>query len=219
MKLINLDHSPYASRVRIQVRHKGLELPFVPPAIPLRTPEYAAAYPLAKAPVLELDDGSHLSESTVIMDYLEDLFPEPALRPREPLARAQNAMLVRCADTHLGPALFPLFGELLAPSGDAADLALKFAALEKELGKLQNLLAYLPAFTGRSLQTGDIALAPTVYYIDRIGAAFDRPQLLAACPGIEAWRDWLAQYEAVIRTLDEMGAALDGFLTKSGGAS
>ena len=73
MKLYNLDHSPYATRVRMQIHKKGLEIAIEPPPDALGTPEFLARFPMGKIPVLELDDGSQLPDSWVIMDYLEEV--------------------------------------------------------------------------------------------------------------------------------------------------
>ena len=109
MKLHNRDNSPYATRVRIQLRHKQLPIEICEPAESYRTPEFRAVFPLGKIPLLELDDGRMLAESTVIMDYLEDVFPEPSMRFEDPYLRAVDGMYSRWADTHMAPALFPLF--------------------------------------------------------------------------------------------------------------
>lgn len=203
MKLLNLDNSPYATRVRMQIRHKKLPVDLVSSPIPLRTPEFAAAYPLAKLPVLELDSGENIGESTVIMDYLEDLYPEPALRPDTPLARAHNAMLVRCADNHLAPALFPLFALLLG-AADGVDPQDQLALVETELGKLERLLAERPDSAPRSLLTGDICLTTVIWYVDALAAEFDRENILAAYPAVAAWWQWVRDYPSVALALEEM---------------
>jgi glutathione S-transferase len=219
MKLYNLQNSPFATRVRAFIRHKNLDVEICDPPQALRTAEFAEAFALAKLPVLALGDGDYLSESTVIMDYLEDLHPSQPLVPTEALARAQNRMLERCADTHLGPGLFPLFSELMAPSTDPSVIEQKFEALSKELGKLQNLLAALPDYNRRSLQTGDICLATTVYYVGAMADHFGRGDLLANYPGISSWWDWVNGFPAVIESLEEMAAAHNAFIQRLQGAS
>jgi len=206
MKLLNLDNSPYATRVRIQIRHKKLPVDLLSSPIPLRTPEFAAAYPLAKLPVLELDSGDTIGESTVILDYLEDIYPEPALIPDTPLARAHNGMLVRCADNHLAPALFPLFALLLGAS-DGVDPQAQIALVEAELGKLERLLSNLADSASRSLWTGDICLTTVIWYVNALVAEFGRDDILAAYPAVSAWWQWVQGYPSVADTLQEMAQA------------
>ena len=211
MKLYNLDNSPYASRVRIQIRHKQLPVTICDSPLPLRTPEFAAAYPLAKLPLLELDDGSHIAESTVILDYLEDVFPEPPLRPLEPLPRAHNGMLIRCADNHIAPALFPVFAEFLAPTGESA-LREKFTAVEQEIGKLEALLASQPRRD--NLQTGDIALATVFYFLEFFSKICDREAWLATNQQVGTWWSRVLGFPAVAETIAEVDAAHLAFVAR-----
>ena len=60
MKLYNLDHSPYATRVRMQIDKAGLEVDILPSPLALRSPEILERFPLGKIPVLELDDGNRV---------------------------------------------------------------------------------------------------------------------------------------------------------------
>ncbi len=105
MKLINLAHSPYAARVRMLAYAKGIELDLVAPE-GLNTPEFKQFNILGKVPVL--DTGEQLiPESIVIMDYLEDVFPEPALRPKDPARRALMNIFYRFPDVYIQPVLLP----------------------------------------------------------------------------------------------------------------
>ena len=134
MKLYNADHSPYSTRVRLQVRKKNFPIEITAPPHPLRSPEFLKQFPLGKIPILELDDGTCLGESWVIMEYLEDTQEGISLRPEDPLAKAQMQLFVRYADTHLGPgALFPIFKSLM--QSEERDFVPLVDALRNELNK------------------------------------------------------------------------------------
>jgi glutathione S-transferase len=82
MKLYNHSVAPNPRRVRIFAAEKGVELKLEEVDIlagQSRTPEFLAINASGAVPVLELDDGSHLSESVAICRYLEGLHPEPNL--------------------------------------------------------------------------------------------------------------------------------------------
>jgi glutathione S-transferase len=82
MKLYNHSVAPNPRRVRIFAAEKGIELKLEEVDILAghsRTPEFFAINSSGAVPVLELDDGSHLSESVAICRYLEGLHPEPNL--------------------------------------------------------------------------------------------------------------------------------------------
>ena len=95
MKLYDLPPSPNARRVRIFIAEKGLEIPAV--AVDMtkgenKTPDYLAKNSLGKMPMLELDDGTCITESAAICRYLEDIHPEPPLLGLNAVERAQVEM-------------------------------------------------------------------------------------------------------------------------------
>jgi len=67
------------------------------------SPEYLQLNPKAVVPTL-VHDGRVLVESTVICEYLDDAFPEPALKPRDPLDRARMRLWTKQVDEELQPA-------------------------------------------------------------------------------------------------------------------
>ena len=82
MKLYDFPFAPNPRRLRVYLAETGIEIPRV--TVDLRAGEQRAAEFLAKnphgsLPVLELDDGTLLSESEAIIEYLEELNPEPAM--------------------------------------------------------------------------------------------------------------------------------------------
>lgn len=110
MKLYDLPASPNARRVRIFIAEKGLDIP--KEEIDLSSgyhtsPEYLKKNILGKMPVLELDDGTTISESHAICLYLEQKNPEPSLMGQTPLERAQVEMWNRRMELEL---LIPLMG-------------------------------------------------------------------------------------------------------------
>lgn len=92
MKLYSYWRSTTSYRVRIVLNLKGFDYETKPVNLikaEQRTAKYTALNPQKGVPVLELDDGSHLTQSLAIIDYLDALRPEPAILPTEPLVRAK----------------------------------------------------------------------------------------------------------------------------------
>jgi glutathione S-transferase len=86
VKLYNHSLAPNPRRVRIFAAEKGIELALEEIDIlagQSRMPEFFAQNSSGAVPVLELDDGSYLSESVAICRYLEGLQPEPNLLGRD----------------------------------------------------------------------------------------------------------------------------------------
>ena len=99
MKLYN-EHNPAPNprRVRIFLAEKELAIALV--HVPMRqgahkSAEFLVKNSLGQVPVLELDDGTTLSESIAICRYLEELHPKPALFGENAWQRAQVEMWTR----------------------------------------------------------------------------------------------------------------------------
>lgn len=102
MKLYTYFRSSAAFRVRIALNLKGLA--YVPQFVHLargehRKPEYAQVNAQALVPTLVLDDGTRLTQSLAIIEYLDQKHPQVQLIPGDPLARARVralSLLVAC---------------------------------------------------------------------------------------------------------------------------
>lgn len=212
MKLYNVDHSPYSTRVRIQIRKKNLAISIENPPVTMRTPEFLERFPMGKVPVLELDDGTALPESWVIMEYLEDLFPEPPLRPSDAIEKAQGQLLARYADTHLSPAgLFPLFKRLMVPNG-MKGAETEIEGFYAEMARLERLLKDLPDFKQRDINIGDIALVPSLSYATFVLPLFGEKDIFEHYPTVAAWWQWVLSDEIVKSTDQEMRDAYKTFM-------
>ncbi|QDY99752.1 glutathione S-transferase [Nitratireductor mangrovi] len=98
MKLFDGGRAPNPRRVRMFLAEKGIEVPLVPidmNAMGHRGADVTVRNPLQRLPVLELDDGTILTESVAICRYFEELHPEPALFGRGAVGKAQVEMWQR----------------------------------------------------------------------------------------------------------------------------
>ena len=91
MKLYDFALAPNPRRVRIFLAEKGVELEVVQVAIrdgAQFDPAFRAINPNCTVPVLQLDDGTILNDSSAICRYIEEIYPEPPLLGRDPLEKA-----------------------------------------------------------------------------------------------------------------------------------
>ena len=99
-RLYDAPRCPYCARVRIVLAEKGIEHEHVEVDLRNRPAWIYELNASGKVPVL--DDGFVLPESAVIMEYLDERYPEPRLLPAEPVARAEARLHVFRFDELLG---------------------------------------------------------------------------------------------------------------------
>jgi glutathione S-transferase len=136
VKLVDAARCPYCARVRLVFDEKRVAYEQVEVDLSDR-PEWLIELnpPRGRVPVLE--DGFTLPESEVIMAYLEERHPEPALLPEDPATRARARLLVHRFDENLG-------GDYYAyRRGDSNDLLGKLEDLELGVTLFSDL-AYVP---------------------------------------------------------------------------
>lgn len=104
MKLFDGGLAPNPRRVRIYLAEKGIEVPLVPidmTALEHKSDKVSSRNPLQRLPVLELDDGTIISETIAICRYFEELYPEPPLMGIDALDKAIVEMWSRRMELHL----------------------------------------------------------------------------------------------------------------------
>jgi glutathione S-transferase len=189
------DHplSPYGQKVKIALMEKG-----VPFSAPLPSNigsgatagDFARVSPRGEVPAL-VDGDVAVFDSTIILEYIEDRWPEPALLPAAPAERARVRMIEDTMDTHFEAITWGLseirnFGRA---SGEQAEAMMTrggqqitgwYRWLEQQLGGRQ-------WFNGESFGWGDLAVVPFVNGAVGFG---HRP------PQGSALGDWLARANA-----------------------
>lgn len=221
--MILYDHplSSYAQKVKIALREKGVAFERILPddfGTGRRDTAFATANPRGEVPVLLPDDKTPIFESTVILEYIEEYWPEPRLLPAEPLARAYARITEEVCDTQY-EAINWGFGELLwfhRADGSMAE-TLK-AAAKRDTETLQRWLTKRLGdadwFGGKSFGWADAAAAPMVNRSVHYG--------LGPNPGspLARWHSRLCERSAVAETFAEfdysvvkMAAAADFYRT------
>jgi glutathione S-transferase len=122
VKLYDFRFAPNPIRVRVYLAEKGISIPVVPVNLLARehkAPDFLARNPLGALPVLELDDGTCLSESLAIIEYLEELHPRPPMIGSEPLERARVRALERIAELGVLHRVARVLHHTRAPLGNA----------------------------------------------------------------------------------------------------
>jgi glutathione S-transferase len=107
MKLYDMGRAPNPRRVRIFLAEKGIDVPKQEVdlgGLEQFSEQFTAKNPMQRVPVLELDDGTIISESVAICLYFEKLHPEPNLFGKDALESAKVEMWNRRLELHFyGP--------------------------------------------------------------------------------------------------------------------
>ena len=196
MKLYTFFRSSASYRVRIAMNLKGLayEAAFISlPKNEQRQPDYLKVNPQGRVPTLDMD-GTVLIQSPAILEYLEEVYPEPCLLPRDPVARAK----IRAVSAMIGCDIHPLNN-----SGTLAYLKSKMGQDEAAVNAwyahwvvegfraVEQLIEPGPFVAGDKPTLADIYLVPQVYNARRFKVPLDEfPKIAAAdaaCAKIEAF--------------------------------
>lgn len=173
MKLYTYWRSTASYRVRIALALKGLDV--TPSFVHLvrnggeqHGASYRALNPQGRLPALELDDGTILTQSPAIIEYLEEICPAPALLPHDPVMRAK----VRAVAAIIGCDIHPLHN--LAP----------LSYLRQNLGQPEpEVTAWIATWIGQGLSAVDALIGEEGYCFGPLPGLADvylLPQLYAA---------------------------------------
>lgn len=179
MILYDAARCPYCARVRIALAEKGLAYEPVEIDLSDRPTWLYELNPLGKVPVLE-DDGLVLPESEVIMEYLDERYPEPPLLPADAAERALVRLQIARFDVNLGDAYYAFRrGE----DGGAERLAHCLSLFERNVERWADRyglaeIAYLPWLVRlRDVYAFDVGPYPSV--LERLNQLSERPAVAA----------------------------------------
>src|SRR5919198_3349149 len=183
--LYTAERCPYAARVRIALAEKRLDYDAVEIDLDDRPAWLYEKNPLGKVPVYEEEGGLVLPESWVIMEYLEERYPQPGLWPADPAERALGRLWLDRFDDRLGDAYYAL------RRGEGPE------QLDAKLAELDRTLEAQQYLSGREFGLADIGYVPWILRaremldvdLERFTSLSDWLEGLAARPAIAAGRE------------------------------
>lgn len=166
VKIIGGPASPYVRKVLAALHWKGIDFS-IDPIVPFYgNDDFGKINPLRRIPVYS-DDRVTLCDSSVIIQYLEDRWPEKSLYPRDVATRAHARWLEEYADTRVGDVfIWKLFYDAVIGPGvfnTQRNPEKRAAVIENELPEVMNYLeTQMPddGFLCGAFSVADLALAP-----------------------------------------------------------
>lgn len=116
--IVSAGTCPFAQRTRMVLLEKGVDFSLTEIDLDAKPDWFMEISPYAKVPVIRHGDAV-LWESAVINEYLEEVFPEPALMPRDPVRRAQARVWIDFANARMVPHVYKM---MLRQDEDGQDL-------------------------------------------------------------------------------------------------
>ena len=163
--LINARPSPFGRKVAIALIEKGLayEVQYdVPWGEDTCTPEHS---PFRQLPILITDQHDKIYDSTYILEWLEQVHPDPALLPRDPTALLYQKLIQMLGERLMETAQTLIF-EVQRDAPSAAWVARQSAKIVGGLAELDRQVAGRAISAGQPLMLGDIAAATTLLAIE-----------------------------------------------------
>jgi glutathione S-transferase len=213
MKLYNLALSNFASKSRIAIYEKGVNVEFVDPPGGLGSADYKKINPLGKVPALVLDNGQLIAESELINEYLEDKYPAKPLLPKDAEGRAQVRAFTRFHDLYLEPPMRAVFPKLFGQQLDDKFIQEKITEVNNRLDQLEGTIGNQWA-AGSTFTLADCALAPTMFFLTTFLPQFGSKPPTEGRPKITAWWNRVQEQPSVKKSLDEQRAALAAMMKK-----
>jgi glutathione S-transferase len=189
-------HGFAASNYYNLVKHVLLykELPFQENLVYSGSHELLTISPAGKVPVITTPEGLHISESSVICDFIEETYPATPLYPENTGERAVVRQIMKIAELYFelpSRRLIPYaFSGTTVPENVAAEVR---QVLNRGITALSRLCQFSPWIAGEQLTMADIY----VYYVNTTVSSFGFSQLdwdvLAEVPGMKEWNDSMSQ--------------------------
>jgi len=207
IRLCGFHISNYHNKVRIALLEKGVAFEEDAGVKPSQKDEYLLKSPMGKVPYLEAD-GTRLCESGVILEYLEDAYPDKPLLPKDPLERARVREIVVFVELHLELVVRRLYGGLFF-GGSFSDETK--SQVEKDVAKgvraLKAVAKFDPYIAGKALSIADCAAfvhLPLVSLVTK--TAFGR-DFLEDLPQVKPYLKMLGERPAFAKVNEDRKAA------------
>ncbi len=187
------------------------------------TPEFELLNPKGKVPVI-VHNGRVITESTIIIEYLDDAFPGPALMPKDPYWRARRRLWARSIDDgmhipHISTISFAIsFKDLLkyrkdkhaeGPRGapppfmfvglDSPEMLASLKAYQRFIREMDDVLGDNSWLAGPAFSLADVDVVPYVWRLRNLNLS----GMWDTLPRVQDWLDRVSARPSFVETIIE----------------
>lgn len=216
IQCISAEVCPFAQRTLIALLEKGIEYEHIEIDLRNKPDWFDDVSPYSKVPVLRHGDVT-IYESSIVNEYLDEVFPEPGLMPKEPGARAAARVWIDFDNVKFVPAFYKVLLEQdAARRRDLAQTivdALRFIETSALGGRQQG-----PYWLGAELSLADIAVYP---HMERLCVleAYRDIAVPAECGRLKEWLSVMAERPCVQQTAHDADFHIASYIRYADGTA
>ncbi|MHB0774079.1 glutathione S-transferase family protein [Halomonas sp. WWR20] len=210
LKLYGFSISNYYNIVKAAMLEKALEFEEVR-VYPSADPDYLVRSPMGKVPSLETEEGV-LSETQVMLDFLEEAYPQTPLYPQDAFARAKARELMRVTELYLELPARRLYPEAFF-GGSVSDQTRREVAtdLQKGVAALQRLARFEPYIAGSRFGMADLVAAIHLPLISDASRRVLGEDALAGVAEVKPYLTLMRERASMQRVFADYKAGLEDF--------
>lgn len=212
--MITLHGFPYSNYHNI-VKHTLMlkDVPFEEHIVYPGTPELMQVSPAGKVPAMTTESGTSLSESSVLVDYLEDAYPQRPLYPANAEDRAKVRQIMKVSELYLElPARRLLPAALAKVEIPQATLDEVRATLERGVAALGSLASFSPYVVGEDITLADVYLRYSLAIPKMVGPSLLEWDIVASVDGLPQWDEMMANSDISRKVDADMRDNLEEFM-------
>ncbi len=217
IKLCGFTASNYHNKVKFALLEKNIPFEEVI-TWPSKDANHLARSPMGKLPFIEID-GQTITESQVIIDYLEDAYPATPLYPSDPIARAHVRELIQYMELYLEWPTRRLYAEAFfgGKVSDETKTEVK-SHLKRGVAAFAKRLKFSPFILGKDFTYADCAAFCHLPTVSQAAKSIYAEDPFADVPGLKEFATMLRQRPHAITVNNDSKKGMEDFLARRSAA-
>ncbi len=203
--------SPFAARVVLAARYKGIPHKLLLPKGGIKSPAFLKMNPMGKMPTIK-DGSTVLFESGVILEYMDAKFKKKPIVPAAAKAAAQARLIGEIFAEYVQPAMFGLFAQTDPTKRDQKVVDEKLAALNQALDAAEKLLVAKPFAAGARFTIADCYVTPALFFLHAILPQVSSEPVLGKRTKLKRYYAKAQKNKLLGGVMDEMGEAMKAYM-------